>query len=163
MRTSKAGIDLIRLSELFVSKPYLCPAGIPTIGYGTTMYPNGKKVTLRDKPITKDEAIKILEWQVDNVYEEYVDKYVKVPLTQGQYDALVDFVYNMGGGALATSTLLKKLNAKDYDGAHLEFDKWVMARDPKTGRKRPLRGLKIRRDMEQVLWNTLPWPVKNEA
>ncbi len=163
MRTSTAGINLIRLSEKFVSKPYLCPAGIPTIGYGTTIYPNGKKVTLKDKPITKAEAIKMLEFMVDTVYEEYVDKYVKVPLTQGQYDAIVDFVYNMGGGALQSSTLLKKLNAKDYHGAWLELDKWVMAKNPRTGKKAPLRGLQIRRDMEQALWNTLPQPVRDES
>lgn len=162
MRTSQNGMNLIRLSESFKSNPYRCPAGIPTIGYGTTFYSNGKKVTMKDAPIDKDQALVILAHEVDTVYEEAVDKYVKVPLTQGQYDALVDFTYNMGVGALQSSTLLRKLNAKDYKGAYLEFDKWIMARDPKTKRKIKLAGLQKRRDEEQALWLSNPVPVKGE-
>ncbi|MBM6595562.1 lysozyme [Microvirga pudoricolor] len=96
--------------------------------------------------ITKAQADDFLYQDVEDS-EKAVSRMVKVPLTQGQFDALVCFVFNLGAGALQKSTLLRKLNRKDYDGACAEFDLWINA-----GGK-PLLGLKRRRDAEQELWN----------
>ncbi|HET8689324.1 MAG TPA: lysozyme [Methanosarcina sp.] len=118
--------NLIKSKEGLSLKPYLCPAKIPTIGYGTTQYPNGTKVTMKDKPITQSQAEAYLSHDIQQA-EKDVLSLVKVPLKQGQFDALVDFVYNLGSGALQNSTLLKKINVKDFTGASDEFPKWVHA------------------------------------
>jgi len=81
-----------------------------------------------------------------------VAREVKVPLTQNQFDALVSFSFNVGEGAFASSTLLKKLNAGDYKGAAAEFGKWTKARNPKTGKLEPLAGLVRRRKEEAELF-----------
>lgn len=107
MVTSKKGIEFIASFEGFESKPYRDSAGIPTIGYGFTYYPNGKKVTMQDKPITKAEALEIMAKVLPN-YEKIVNRKVKVPLTQNQFDALVSHTYNTGG----SDTLFKLINEK---------------------------------------------------
>lgn len=147
MKTGQAGIDLIKKFEGLQLKPYLCPAGIPTIGYGSTLYPDGTRVKTTDKPITKDKAADILRATLGS-YERAVNNLVKVPLTQNQFDALVSFTYNVGGVNLADSTLLKLLNKKDYAGAAKEFDKWTKAKG------KVLPGLVVRRDDEQKLFLT---------
>ena len=156
MRTSEAGISLIASSESFRGEPYRCPALIPTIGYGTTIYPNGKKVTMQDKPINEGTARGYLRYMVDNIYEEIIDKYVQVPLTQGQYDALVDFAYNVGEKTFKKSSILTKLNAKQYKQAYDTLDAY------NKGGGKVLKGLKIRRDKEQALWLSNNTPVKDE-
>lgn len=145
MKASNRCIDLIKQFEGFRSKPYLCPAGIPTIGYGSTRYPDGRAVTLKDAPVTETQATGILNATIKG-YEESVSALVKVALTQGQYDALVDFAYNLGAGKLANSTLLKKVNAGDFTGAASEFGKWVMGGGVK------LPGLVARREAERKLF-----------
>jgi len=145
MRSSANAIKLIEESETFESHPYLCPAGIPTIGYGTTIYENGAHVKLTDHPITQERAVAIMFHQLVD-YENAVNRYVKVPLTQNQFDALVDFAYNAGTGNLQKSTLLKKLNSGDYEGASKEFDKWVYGGGKKLG------GLVTRRAAEKALF-----------
>lgn len=145
MKMSMSGIGLIHDSEGLELEPYLCPAGVPTIGYGSTMYENGAHVKLTDAPITKERAIAILFHQLIG-YENAVNRYVKVPLNQNQFDALVDFAYNAGIGALQKSTLLKKLNAGDYAGTAKEFDKWVYGGGKKLG------GLVKRRANEKALF-----------
>lgn len=147
MKTGQAGIDLIKKFEGLQLKPYLCPAGIPTIGYGSTLYPDGTRVKTTDKPITKDKAEDILRATLGS-YERAVNNLVKVPLTQNQFDALVSFTYNVGGVNLADSTLLKLLNKKDYVGAAKEFDRWTKAKG------KVLPGLVVRRDDEQKLFLT---------
>lgn len=145
MKMSMNGIALIQASEGLKLKPYLCPAGVPTIGYGSTMYENGAHVKLSDPAITKEGAIAILFHQLIG-YENAVNRYVKAPLNQNQFDALVDFAYNSGIGALQKSTLLKKLNSGDYVGAAKEFDKWVYGGGKKLG------GLVKRRANEKALF-----------
>lgn len=145
MKASINAIKLVQESEGLKLKPYLCPAGVPTIGYGSTVYENGVHVNLSDNTITKDRAIEILFNQLRG-YEDAVNRYVKVPLNQNQFDALVDFAYNAGVGALQKSTLLKKINAGDYSGAAKEFDKWVYGGGKKLG------GLVKRRDKERALF-----------
>jgi len=142
--TSDRGLNLIRHYEGFSSKPYLCAGGRWTIGYGHVILPDE---TFTE--ITEDEAIVLLSRDVMEA-EGAVDILVKVPLNQNQFDALVSFVYNLGSGNLKSSTLLKLLNASDYDGAAKQFDRWVYA----GGRQ--LLGLIARRKAEEDLFNEVP-------
>ena len=133
------GLDLIKQYEGLRLEAYLCPAGIPTIGYGHT-----KGVRIGQK-ITKDQAENFL---ADDFLEaeSAVAKQITVPLKWNQLDALASFVFNLGAGKLLGSTLRKKLNAGDYKGAAEEFDKWVFA----GGKK--LNGLIARRAAERKLF-----------
>lgn len=149
MKASNACASLIKQFEGFRAKPYLCPAGIPTIGYGSTRYPNGKAVTLTDKAITEPEAVALLMANLGE-YEGAVNRYVTIQLSQNKFDALVDFAYNAGAQNLRTSTLLKKLNAGDMLGAAGEFSKWVYGGGVK------LQGLVKRREAERKLFLGLP-------
>ena len=145
-KTGKKGIDLIKEFEGFRSKPYLDAVGIPTIGYGATYYPNGRKVKLTDNPITEEEGVKLLQNML-GVYEKAVIDLVKTKLTQNQFDALVSFTYNLGKGNLSSSTLLKKVNKNPNDVTIAnEFSKWV-----KAGGK-TLKGLVRRRKAESDLY-----------
>lgn len=140
MKISQKGIDLIKSFEGLELKAYQDVVGVWTIGYGST----GSHV----KPgmvITPKEAEDLLRKDVAR-FEACVDKQVSVPLTQNQFDALVSFAFNLGCGNLASSTLLRKLNAKDYKGASLEFVKWNRA-----GGK-VLAGLTRRREAEKALF-----------
>ncbi len=139
MHTSQRGLDLIKSFEGLRLTAYRCPADIPTIGYGTTA---GVKM---GDTITKERAEELLREDVKR-FEGYIDRLVKVPLTQGQWDALSSFVYNLGPGALEKSTLLRLLNAGDYSGAAAQFDRWVYA----SGKK--LSGLVKRRAAERALF-----------
>ena len=145
MKTSQSGIDLIKQFESFRAKPYLCSAGVPTIGYGTTVYPNGIKVKLSDQKITQQLAETFLQHHV-NAIEKDVLSLVKMPLTQNQFDALVSFAYNVGLGAFRDSTLLKLLNAGDIDNASKQFERWN-----KAGGK-VSNGLTRRRNAEKALF-----------
>lgn len=145
MEVSKNGIDLIAGFEGFVSKPYLDPIGIPTIGYGNTFYLNGKKVTLNDAPISEIEARKLLSI-IANKFGQQV-KEVTRELNQNQFDAVVSFVYNVGIGNYKKSTLLKKINANPCDASiAYEFSRWN-----KAGGK-ILSGLVKRRKKEAELY-----------
>lgn len=139
MRTSQAGIDLIKRFEGFSSVPYLCPAGYWTIGYGRT-----KGVNKHTSSISKYDAEDML---LDDLvgFENAVKRLISVPLTQGQFDALVSFTYNLGAGNLQISTLRMRLNRGDYDVTG-EFRRWVYAK----GRKLP--GLIARREAETKLF-----------
>lgn len=145
MKPSEQFFALVREFEGFRSSPYLCPAGVPTIGYGSTRYENGLPVQLADPAITVQRAEQMLA-AATREYADAVHRYVKVPLTQGQFDALVDFAYNAGVQNLRTSTLLRKLNARNYAGAAAEFGQWVYA----NGKKLP--GLVCRREAERQLF-----------
>ena len=146
MKAAENCINLIEQFEGFSDKPYLCPAGVWTIGYGSTRYENGVSVKSTDKPITKKRARELVYAMLAREFEPAVNKYVTVKLNQNQFDALVDFAYNLGSQNLRTSTLLKKLNAGDYEGAATEFNKWIYA----NGKKLP--GLVKRRKAEQCLF-----------
>ncbi len=146
MTISREGVDLIKKYEGFSSKPYLCPARIPTIGYGTTVYHNGKKVTLNDPAITEAEATFLLSTMIDRQYGKAVNDLVKYKITQGMFDALVSFTYNVGVGNLQVSTLLKKVNAGKFKEAGAEFMKWNKA----SGKV--LKGLTDRRIAERTLF-----------
>lgn len=139
MHTSQKGLDLIKSFEGLRLSAYKCPADVWTIGYGTTA---GVKP---GQTITKERAEELLREDVAR-FDGYIEALVRVPLTQGQWDALSSFVYNLGPGALEKSTLLRLLNAGDYSGAAAQFDRWVYA----SGKK--LSGLVKRRAAERALF-----------
>ena len=146
MKTGINGIELIKKYEGFMSEPYKCPAGVPTIGYGATYYPNGERVNMNDVSITKETAELYLMNMLGS-YENAVNRYVQVTLTQNQFDALVSFAYNLGNGSLQKSTLLKRVNANPCDSDITnQFNRWV-----KAGGK-TLRGLVKRRKEEAKLY-----------
>lgn len=152
MKISQKGLDLIKKFEGFKSKPYLCSAGVPTIGYGSTFYEDGKKVTLKDLPITESRAEALLRFTIEKTFEPIIKKYIKVSLTQGQFDALVSFVYNIGAGGLwsasknAPTTICKLINASQFDEAAEQFPRWNKA----SGKE--LTGLTNRRNEEKGLF-----------
>lgn len=131
--------SIIKECEGLYLKSYLCPADVWTIGYGHTKGVKPKQV------ITEEQANQYL---LDDLQVSLgaVNRLVKVKLSQNQFDALVSFTFNLGQGALAGSTLLRKLNSGDYEGAANEFPKWNGA-----GGK-VLAGLVRRRKMEQDLF-----------
>lgn len=146
MNISERGLNLIKEFEGFYPKPYLCPAKVPTIGYGTTYYPNGKRVTLQDRAITQYEATELLRANLKG-YEHSVNSLVRKVINQNQYDALVCFTYNVGATNFEKSTLLKKININPDDlSIGNEFYKWIYA-----GGK-ALSGLKRRRKAEANLY-----------
>ena len=120
MHISEKGLALIRQFEGLRLSAYRCPAGIPTIGYGSTA---GVKL---GQAITAERAEQLLREDVRQ-FEAAVSRLVKVPLTQGQFDALTSFAFNLGAKALEKSTLLRLLNAGDYSGAAAQFERWVYA------------------------------------
>jgi len=153
-KIAKPGLDLIKSFEGLFLKPYLCPADVPTIGYGTIMYPNGKKVTLKDPEITQAQAEEYLAHEV-NEKAAGVEKYVTIPINQNQFDALVSFAYNLGVGALQKSTLLKLLNAGNISGAAEQFLRWNKAGGVE------LKGLTRRREAERSLFLKSDAPASN--
>jgi lysozyme len=127
MKLSENGYKLICEFEGLKLKPYLCSAKVPTIGYGNTYYPDGKKVTLLDKAITKEYAFEIFK-DIADKFARRVNETLKKPVTQNQFDSLVSFTYNVGTGAFSTSTLLKKVNVNPNDVTiRNEFMKWTRA------------------------------------
>ena len=143
-KTATKGISLIKEFEGCRLTAYKCPAGVWTIGYGHTGTVDGKAV-ISGMTITAVKATELLKKDLAS-FEAAVNSYVTVPITQNMFDALVSFTFNCGSGALKTSTLLKKLNAKDYNGAAAEFPKWNKAGGV------VLNGLVRRRKREQELF-----------
>lgn len=147
MVLSDSGVRFICAFEGFSEGPYLDEAGIPTIGFGTTFYPSGKKVTLDDAPITREKALGYVKWFVEKGAIPVIKSLVTVELNQNQVDSLCSFIYNIGANAFKKSTLLKKIN---LHGACIdiqnEFLRWIRA-----GGK-VLKGLKIRRAKEANLF-----------
>lgn len=140
MKTSQKGVDLIKEFEGLRTEAYVCPAGVLTIGYGHTGGDFDSTTV-----ITEQEAEDILRKDLER-FESGVQGAVKVPLNQGQFDALVSFAFNCGIGALEESTLLRLLNQEDYEGAAAQFDRWV------KGGGKTLPGLVRRRDAEEKLF-----------
>lgn len=141
MKLSTTGMELLKNSEGFRSHVYLDVAGFPTIGYGHRLlhrdsFPNG---------IDEPQAANLLACDVRDA-EQAVQRLVKAPLTQGQFDALVDFCFNLGAGRLASSTLLKVLNGGRYEAAAEQLLRWDLAGGEVNA------GLKARREAECQLW-----------
>ncbi|MBA7770593.1 MULTISPECIES: lysozyme [Enterobacter] len=144
MQTSDKGIALIKQFEGCKLTAYQDSVGVWTIGYGWTQPVDGKPIRA-GMTIKQETAERLLKTGLVS-YESDVSRLVKVGMTQGQFDALVSFTYNLGARSLSTSTLLRKLNAGDYAGAADEFLHWN-----KAGGK-VLNGLTRRREAERALF-----------
>ncbi|MCH7294071.1 lysozyme [Acinetobacter higginsii] len=144
MTTSCVGINLITSFEDLVLTAYDDGVGVWTIGYGTTVYPNGIKVK-RGDTCTKSQAMSFFQHDLRR-FEAAVNQAVKVVVNQNQFDALVSLTYNIGEAAFKGSTLLKMLNAKDYAGAADQFLQW------NKGSGKVMKGLVRRRAAERELF-----------
>ena len=138
-QVSQRGIDLIKLHEGLRLRSYLCPANVWTIGYGHTGNVTNNQV------ITSEQAESILKSDLKR-FELGVMNAVKVDLNQNQFDALVSLAFNIGLGAFTGSTLVRLLNAGDYNGAAGQFERW------NQGGGKVLQGLVRRRDDERALF-----------
>ncbi len=146
LRLSAKGTECIKHDEAFRKKPYLDSKNVPTIGFGTTYYPDGRRVTLQDPFCTMEQALEWLAFHVENRCRAPMAKLIKVGMNQNQYDALTSFVYNAGEGGFATSTMLKLINQGKMKEAANEFPKWN-----KSGGE-VIQGLINRRKREQALF-----------
>lgn len=143
MTLSENGIAIIKEFEGFRESPYLDSVNVPTIGYGTTVYPNDTRVKITDRDITEAQAIEYLKDHVN----KHIAPYMPLLLNQNQFDALVSFIYNLGIGKFNSSTLKKKVIANaPCDEIQAEFNKWT-----KAGGK-ALNGLVKRRAKEAELF-----------
>jgi len=150
MHISPVGLDLLKRSEGFRDRTYVDIAGLRTIGYGHRQapdesYPDGISLAHGESLLAADIV----------TAESAITRLVKVPLTQGQFDALVDFVFNIGAGRLASSSLLGNLNAGKYQTAAWQLLAWDHAG------AREIAALKARREAEFRLWS--PGDVRNSA
>lgn len=144
MSVSNKGVDLICEFEGKRLAAYDDGVGVWTIGFGTIKYPNGVRVKKGDT-CTLEQAKEYMRHDLIE-FEHTVNSSVKVPLNQNQFDALVSLAYNIGSNAFKSSTLVKKLNTGDYQGAADQFNVWINA-----GGKR-MQGLVNRRDKEKLLF-----------
>jgi lysozyme len=141
--------ELCRRFEGYKAKPYLCPAGVPTIGYGSTFYGDGRKVTLQDPPMDEPTARALLVSELMHRYAPGTIRQCPILLTLamtandwGKLNAIVDFAYNLGVGRLQTSTLKRKINEQDWEGAKEQLMLWT------RGGGKVLPGLVKRRQAE---------------
>lgn len=149
MKLDDEGYKLICGFEGLRLKPYLCSAGVPTIGYGNTYYPNGFKVTMRDQQITQSYAFEIFKIIADK-FAFNVSSLLRKEVSQNQFNALVSFAYNVGVTNLSKSTLLKLVNSNPNNNQiKMEFAKWN-----KAGGK-VIPGLSSRRKKESDLYFTV--------
>ena len=126
-------------------RPYLCSAGVPTIGVGATRYLDGSRVALTDQPINREAALVLLRESVTREYLPAVLRLCPGADTAQRVAALVSFAFNLGVGALRGSTLRRRVNAGDWPGAQVEMRKWCFA----GGRRLP--GLVLRRQAEAAM------------
>lgn len=134
--------DLCKRFEGLYLRPYLCPAGVPTIGYGATFYENGRRVLMTDPPISKARAEQLLRWHLTRRFIPAVMSLCPGAETPQQVAALTDFAFNLGEGNLRTSTLRRKVNAGQWDEVPAQLMRWNKAGG------RVLRGLTRRRQAE---------------
>lgn len=144
---TKAGLNLIKRFEGFSPTIYICPSGYPTIGYGHVVLAHEQVQFAAG--ITQAEATELLRKDV-RITERAVLRLISVPLTDGQFDALVSFTFNLGAGALQRSTLRRKVNRGEHQAVPAELMKWVWA----AGKKLP--GLVRRRQAEGVAYASAP-------
>ncbi|RFS16993.1 lysozyme [Emticicia sp. C21] len=155
MKLSENGLKEIKSSEAFRAKPYQDIVGVWTIGYGSTYYPDGTKVTKTDAPITEPQASELLL----HVFNQDFAPNIPEGLNQNQYDALASFIYNVGKAGFNKSTLKKKVLANSNDVTiKAEFLKWNKV--TKEGKKVVSKGLTNRRKREAKLYFTTVEPSK---
>lgn len=132
--------------EGFSSTPYYCQAGHLTIGIGHKILPGERFDT-----ITMEQALNLLERDLQPGYRA-IERLVKIEITEQQREALLSFIFNLGPGAFSQSTLLRKLNDGDYEGAGLEFLRWNKYKDPETKELKISSGLDDRRKRESAMF-----------
>jgi lysozyme len=151
MQLSENGFKIIKNFEGLRLTAYRDVAGVCTIGYGSTRYHDGKQVKPGDKLDSKQQADALFRNTLGQ-YEIAVNQFVKAPINQNQFDALVSFTYNEGTGALKGSTLLIKLNEENYTEAAAHFLAWDKITDPQTSKKIVCDTLVHRRKEESQLF-----------
>ena len=144
---TQEGLALIKRFEGFSPTVYFCPAGWPTIGYGHVVRDHERP--LFEHGVDKEIGGELLRLDAETA-EKAVLRLIRVPLTDGQFDALASFTFNLGAGALQRSTLLRKVNREEHAAVPAEFQRWVWA----GGRK--LRGLVRRREIEAIRYQEFP-------
>lgn len=138
--------ELCRRFEGFRSRPYLCPAGVATIGYGSTVYADGRRVTLQDPPMDEATANALLLHELRHTYLPGVLRHCSgLAADERRLNAIVDFAYNLGVGRLQTSTLRRVVNAGDWVAARDQLMRWT------RGGGKVLPGLVRRRQAEAAL------------
>jgi lysozyme len=141
----KRALPVIARFEGLRLRPYLCPAGVPSIGLGSTRYLDGRPVCLTDPPITREHAYALA---VEQLRREYLPAVLRLCPGIDSYDRLagvLSFTYNCGVGALQASKLRRRINAGNWPGAQVEIRRWT------HGGGRELRGLVIRRAVEAAM------------
>ena len=140
MKLSADSLVIIKNFEGFRNKTYTCPAGFKTIGYG--------HLIANDNAIEEIDEVTACELLAQDLFnsEKAVSRNISVPLTQGQFDALVSFTFNVGAGALQRSTLRQKINRLEYEDASGEFLRWIYANGVK------IAGLVSRRNIEMKIF-----------
>ena len=154
IHTNNLGIDIITYSEGFYSKPYLCPAGVPTIGYGTIAYPDGTPVKLSDPSCTKEQAKEWFRYELKEK-ESALNEWIiseGISLNENQFSALISFAYNLGIGRVIEGPISLALKSGDHGLVTQTMMKYVKARN-KFGILIKLRGLEVRRGKEVSLYN----------
>lgn len=145
MSAAEVAAALARRFEGFFATPYLCPAGVPTIGYGATYYETGEVVRLTDPPITRERAEALLAWQLQAVYLPQVQRLCPGINSPDRLAAIVDFCFNLGASNLRVSTLRRRINAGQWGDVPAQLLRWNKAGG------RVLRGLTLRRQAEGAL------------
>lgn len=144
MKTSAEGVALIKKFEGCELESYICPAGVWTIGYGTT------KNVIEGMRITENQAEELLKKDLET-FEEEIERLVEVPLSQCQFDSLAAWTYNLGATNLKNSTLLKVLNRAEHDEVPIQIKRWNKANG------KVLKGLVRRREAEALLYEGKDW------
>lgn len=155
MSLSEAGMALLNEFEGFRSKPYLDSVGKPTIGWGTTYYPDGREVTMNDKPVTRTEAARIKQAVLNQDFSPavnmmFADEIERGGITQNMFDALISLVYNIGVMGLKGSSIYRNIKVGNYPAAANSFLLYNKGRI--NGRLEYIEGLAIRRGKERALF-----------
>ena len=144
---TQEAVDLIKHFEGLRLTPYLCSAGVPTIGYGSTFYEDGRKVSLQDPPITKERAEELFETSLNRLFVPATLRACPVLIAhEKRLGAIVSFVYNLGAGRLQASTLRRKINAQEWSEASNQILVWNIAGGKVN------KGLQRRREAERALF-----------
>lgn len=136
---------LVEIFEGFRSRPYVCPAGVVTIGLGTTAYENGVKVSMSDAPITLERARQLALVDLTAAANAALRMAPVLQTSERRLNAIADFIFNLGAGRFQTSTLRRCINAQDWTGAVEQLNKWI------RGGGKVLPGLVARRAAESQL------------
>lgn len=140
-------IELIKRFEGYRAKPYLCSAGVPTIGFGSTFYEDGTKVTLQDAPIDPDRAKSLLDLTLNKIFIPGVLRCCPILINHPKkLGAIVSFAYNLGVGRLQASTLRRRINEQNWEAAANEILKWNLAAGKVS------KGLDVRRKAEKAMF-----------